>query len=82
MIFDKKPDVANLWIFGTVGLTHIPKEVRERKGTQKKCSKTEFPAANVSKLGSRTEDKIFIGCSDTGYQMMDPQTKKLSHPVM
>ena len=76
MIYDEKPNVTNMRVFGTVGLVHIPKEVRSRAETKKK-RRGDDELINEAKLGKRTNEKIFVGYTTTGWKMFDMFSKTI-----
>ena len=73
--------MVNLQIFGTVGLTHIPKEVREPKETQKKVLRHSFLLQMYPNWVVEPKIKYSLVIP---IQVTDGPTKekKLSHHVM
>lgn len=69
LIFDKKPDASRIRGFGCVAMMHIPKEVKRQLDTRGKTK-------GQIKLGPAAEEKILVGFTDTGYELLDLATNK------
>lgn len=70
----RKPTYKYIRIFGCVAERYIPAAVRNITVAQTRRT----GAPSDAKLVPRSERRILIGYTATGYQVIDPQTKKLT----
>ena len=71
IVFDRKPDLSNLRVFGCIAMAHRPKEVRKQDDTQGKTT-------GQIKLGPVADVKFLVGYTDTGYELLDPESEKVT----
>lgn len=74
VFFNKKPDISNLKLFGTLAFRHVPLEVRQQAATKQKRLKMN---KKDLKLVERSEKNILIGFTNDGYCLIDPYTNKI-----